>query len=60
MLKRIEQGWTHAGMAYVLGTSGPPDGRLLGIELFSARRRLHPELLSSADRIDGEPRQPSV
>ncbi|WP_327301909.1 DUF2283 domain-containing protein [Streptomyces goshikiensis] len=36
------------------------DGRLLGIELFSARRRLHPELLSSADRIDGEPRQPSV
>ncbi|MGW3656789.1 DUF2283 domain-containing protein [Streptomyces sp. NPDC005151] len=27
-------------------------GRLLGIELFSARRRLHPELLGSAERID--------
>ncbi|WP_342668602.1 DUF2283 domain-containing protein [Streptomyces niveus] len=33
-------------------------GRLLGIELFSARRRLHPELLASAERIDREPRPP--
>ncbi|AWT41074.1 MULTISPECIES: DUF2283 domain-containing protein [Streptomyces] len=31
------------------------DGRLLGIELFSARRRLHPTLLSTAERIDGGP-----
>ncbi|MEU3480911.1 DUF2283 domain-containing protein [Streptomyces sp. NPDC033754] len=35
-------------------------GRLLGIELFSARRRLHPELLASAERIDREPRPPSA
>ncbi|WP_426501416.1 DUF2283 domain-containing protein [Streptomyces sp. D54] len=34
-------------------------GRLLGIELFSARRRLHPELLVGAERIDREPRPPS-
>ncbi|MFE2263149.1 DUF2283 domain-containing protein [Streptomyces griseosporeus] len=31
------------------------DGRLLGIELFSAGRRLHPALLSDAERIDPGP-----
>ncbi|MEV7657774.1 DUF2283 domain-containing protein [Streptomyces anulatus] len=35
------------------------DGRLLGIEMFSARRRLHPDLLSAAERIDREPRPPT-
>lgn len=35
-------------------------GRLLGIELFSARRRLHPELLAGAERIDREPRPPKA
>jgi uncharacterized protein YuzE len=34
-------------------------GRLLGIELFSARRRLHPALLSTAERIDRGPRPPT-
>ncbi|MFF5897003.1 DUF2283 domain-containing protein [Streptomyces argenteolus] len=29
-------------------------GRLLGIEIFSARRRLHPELLAGAERIERE------
>ena len=29
-------------------------GRLLGIELFGARRRLHPDLLKLADRPDGD------
>ncbi|WBO61497.1 DUF2283 domain-containing protein [Streptomyces camelliae] len=36
------------------------DGRLLGIELFSARRRLHPDLLGAAERIDREPDLPST
>ncbi|NEB97331.1 DUF2283 domain-containing protein [Streptomyces anulatus] len=35
------------------------DGRLLGIELFSARRRLHSDLMSGAERIDREPRPPT-
>ncbi|MFF4872913.1 hypothetical protein [Streptomyces sp. NPDC000961] len=34
-------------------------GRLLGIEVFGARRRLHPELLETAERIDREPGPPS-
>ncbi|MFG2844183.1 DUF2283 domain-containing protein [Kitasatospora sp. NPDC048296] len=34
-------------------------GRLLGIELFNARRRLHPDLLATAERIDREPRPPA-
>ncbi|WP_432062740.1 DUF2283 domain-containing protein [Streptomyces sp. S1] len=33
-------------------------GRLLGIEVFSAGRRLHPDLLESAERIDREPGPP--
>ncbi|MBT2453145.1 DUF2283 domain-containing protein [Streptomyces sp. ISL-43] len=37
-----------------------PQGRLLGIELFNARRRLHPDLLDIAERIDGEPRPPAT
>ncbi|WP_326763791.1 DUF2283 domain-containing protein [Streptomyces sp. NBC_01591] len=28
-------------------------GRLLGIELFDARSRLHPDLMAVAERIDG-------
>ncbi|GAA1963377.1 DUF2283 domain-containing protein [Kitasatospora viridis] len=36
------------------------DGRLLGIELFSAGRRLHPDLLRVAERIDREPSPPSA
>ncbi|MFJ6609360.1 DUF2283 domain-containing protein [Streptomyces sp. NPDC091289] len=35
-------------------------GRLLGIELFDATRRLHPELLAGAERTDREPRPPST
>ncbi|NJA59455.1 DUF2283 domain-containing protein [Streptomyces sp. NEAU-H3] len=35
------------------------DGRLLGIELFSARRRLHSDLMSGAERIDRAPRPPT-
>lgn len=35
------------------------DGRLLGIELFSARRRLHPDLMSAAERVDREPSSPT-
>ncbi|MFE2823415.1 DUF2283 domain-containing protein [Streptomyces sp. NPDC059271] len=35
------------------------DGRLLGIELFSARRRLHPDLMSAAERIERGPSHPS-
>ncbi|MEU4177931.1 DUF2283 domain-containing protein [Streptomyces sp. NPDC026589] len=31
-------------------------GRLLGIELSSATRRLHPELLAGAEKTGGEPR----
>lgn len=27
------------------------DGRLVGIELLSARRQLHPDLLGTADRV---------
>ncbi|GIG64112.1 DUF2283 domain-containing protein [Phytomonospora endophytica] len=34
------------------------DGRILGIEVFSAERRLHPEVLSAAERIDLEPGPP--
>ncbi|MFE2413223.1 DUF2283 domain-containing protein [Kitasatospora sp. NPDC059408] len=34
-------------------------GRLLGIELFSARSQLHPNLLAIAERIDREPRSPA-
>ncbi|MGJ7414621.1 hypothetical protein AB9128_02005 [Streptomyces cinereoruber] len=34
-------------------------GRLLGIEVFSAGRRLHPDLLETAQRIDREPGPPS-
>jgi hypothetical protein len=26
VLKRIEQGWMRAGLAYVLGAEGPPGG----------------------------------
>ncbi|MFD7611343.1 DUF2283 domain-containing protein [Streptomyces sp. NPDC059828] len=36
------------------------DGRLLGIELFSARRRLHPNLLGAAETVDREPNPPSA
>lgn len=35
-------------------------GRLLGIELFDAGRRLHPELLAGAERTDREPRPPGT
>ncbi len=33
------------------------EGRLLGIELFGARRRLHPDLLKLAERPDGGAQQ---
>ncbi|MEU6472547.1 DUF2283 domain-containing protein [Streptomyces massasporeus] len=35
------------------------NGRLLGIELFSARRRLHPDLIGIAERIDRKPSPPN-
>lgn len=35
-------------------------GRLLGIELFGAARRLHPVLPAGAERIDREPDPPSA
>ncbi|MFE3560236.1 DUF2283 domain-containing protein [Streptomyces sp. NPDC059193] len=34
-------------------------GRLLGIELFNARSRLHPDLLAIAESIDGQARPPA-
>ncbi|HWG23855.1 DUF2283 domain-containing protein [Actinospica sp.] len=37
------------GSAVVLDFDG--DGRLLGVELLSARRQLHPDLLGTADRV---------
>ncbi|MFB7373456.1 DUF2283 domain-containing protein [Streptomyces sp. NPDC056222] len=35
------------------------DGRLPGIEVFSAGRRLHPDLLGAAERIDRVPSPPN-
>jgi uncharacterized protein YuzE len=37
------------GSAVVLDFDG--EGRLLGLELLSARRQLHPDLLGTADRV---------
>lgn len=37
------------GSAVVLDFDG--EGRLLGVELLSARRQLHPDLLGTADRV---------
>ncbi|MBR7830950.1 DUF2283 domain-containing protein [Actinospica sp. MGRD01-02] len=37
------------GSAVVLDFDG--EGRLIGVELLSARRQLHPDLLGTADRV---------
>ncbi|WP_229867133.1 DUF2283 domain-containing protein [Streptomyces gelaticus] len=57
LVDRISSGGAVRQEPAVEGTTAVLDcdaqGRLLGIELFDARRRLHPDLLAVAERIDG-------